>query len=775
MNDPIITNNSSERAVTTNYFLGGKRYAYRINDDGHRRILEFRIDSGSWKELALPQDVRVTNVAADNNRVFVRVQTSKGDKLYWRCLKEDSANWVVLLLWLAEFIGDVTGIISDVIRALIRDAIGGTPLKESIWKLIADNDDKKWIEDKSFSDLASWAAAYREWVHVTHNPDRLAPPSNHPYLKENGWNSLEQRKLPLPDGYAIDDIAVGHWNNTVVTYYVLAHVPTASGHQLTSLFFLDEEPIMHAWEAVPDREGEGRLHLDSSSRISASHSVVAAITGNKRPHQLQWMRIDAHRPGHVDVWPLNWTESWSDDLHFVEQLRLPFPGATLPIHPRNPVEWWLLLHPPLDVLNAVNYPGWHSVSVDVEAVSGFIIDVGRAQGPWPVPKPDRPILSPLWWINLLVTTYSAAIDVVRGKPGGKDVGFLGDNPIRPNYAYPVCCIVESGTRHLAFAIPDASKTGEIEWKDARACQDVRAVPPAGGDAFGYVTPFDNTARVLYRGLLGAVHELYLPPGGYWTHADLTQLAGAPPAAGDAFGYVTPFDNTARVLYRGLLGAVHELYLPPGGHWTHADLTLLAGAPAAAGTPTGYVTPDKTARVVYTAMDRSIHELYLQPGGHWTHADLTLLAGAPAAAGTPTGYVTPDKTARVLYRGLLGAVHELYLPPGGYWTHAELTQLAGAPPAAGDAFGYVTPFDNTARVLYRGLLGAVHELYLPPGGHWTHAELTQLAGAPPAAGDAFGYVTSFDNTARVLYRGLLGAVHELYLQPGGRWTGTILPP
>jgi len=89
MNDPIITNNSSERAVTTNYFLGGKRYAYRINDDGHRRILEFRIDSGSWKELALPQDVRVTNVAADNNRVFVRVQTSKGDKLYWRCLKED--------------------------------------------------------------------------------------------------------------------------------------------------------------------------------------------------------------------------------------------------------------------------------------------------------------------------------------------------------------------------------------------------------------------------------------------------------------------------------------------------------------------------------------------------------------------------------------------------------------------------------------------------------------------------------------------------------------
>ncbi|MFL5311174.1 MAG: hypothetical protein ACJ79H_12035 [Myxococcales bacterium] len=814
MDDPVITNNSRERAVTTNHFDRGRRYAYRITAD---HLLELQIDSEGWTSLALPPGVQITNVAADNNRVLVR--TSEG-KLYWRCLRDDSANWVVLLLRLAEL-------------------LGGTPYREAIWKqMVDDHDYMTWIEDTHFTNLELWASAYLEWVPVTHDPGRAAPPPNRPYLKENGWNSLEHRLLPA--GYDIDDIAVGHWNNTVVTYYVLAHSTTA-GRRTTKLFFLDEEPIMHLWEAVPEQE---KLLLDGTTRISASHSVVAAITGSKRPYRLQWMRIDAHRPGHVDVWPLNWTESWSDaPLAHLDLLRSPFsPGQDLPMQPQDEVQRVLLALPPFDVLNKDNYPGWHSASVDIETVSGFIIDVGYPSGPWPVPKPALfprfPILnllqvfSVLWWINVLMTTYSAAIDAIRKKPGGKDVGFLGENPIKPNSAYPVCCIVQGGSRVRAFAIPDASKTATIEWKDALVCRDPRAAP-AVGDIFGYVTPFDNRARVLYRGLLGSVHQLSLPPGGRWAQADLTQLAGAPPAAGDASGYVTPFDNTARVVYRGLPGFIHELYLPPGGRWTHtdltelagappaagdpfayltpfdktarvlyrggllvgpvrelylgpggrwtqADLTQLAGAPLAAGTPSAYVTPDGTARVVYTAADRSIHELYLQAGGRWTHADLTRLAGAPPAAGDAYGYATPfDTTARVIYRGLSGAVHELYLAAGGHWTHSDLTQLAGAPVAAGDPFGYVTPFDSTARVLYRGglLMGPVHELYLAPGGHWTHADLTQLAGAPPAAGNVFAYVTRFDDAARVLYReGLLeGPVHELSLQRGGRWTSTILPP
>ena len=461
MADVTITNNSCERAVTTNYFDGRKRYAYRITKDLPGimdGLLQFRIDDGSWTELALPQGVFIDRVAADNNRVFVRTTDRK---LYWRCLLEDSANWVVLLLELGK-------------------ALGTTGLKELLWNQIASNPDMKWIEDQEFADLALWSEAYLKWVPDTHNPKRAAPPASHPYLKGFGWNSLEQRKLP--SGFEIDDIAVGHWKDTVVTYYVLAHFTTAAGFKQTALFFLDEEPIMHSWEDVPDQgKDAGFLLLDSSSRISASHSVVAAITGNKRPYNLQWMRIDAHRPGHVDIWPLNWTESWSTKrpLSYVDLLMTPFPDDTAPVTSAGRLQDELLFFPPFDVLNADNYPKWHSVSVEVDTVSGFIIDVGFGRRPWPVPKPGLSprlptlellqIYSALWWINTLVTVYSLLIDLIRGKPGGKDVGFLGENPIKPNPAYPMCFIVESvvesGVRHQGFAISDVSNPGQIKWTD----------------------------------------------------------------------------------------------------------------------------------------------------------------------------------------------------------------------------------------------------------------------------------------------------------------------
>src|SRR5882724_8003381 len=147
MDDSVITNNSRERAVTTNYFDHGKRYTYQIRGG----FLYLRIDSGSWSQLALPQNVLISNVAADNNRVFVRALEGK---LYWRCLKEDSANWVVLLLRLGELLGNTPPLI-----------------KESLWSAIAGNDDMKWIENEHHSDLARWAAAYLKWVPVTHDPD----------------------------------------------------------------------------------------------------------------------------------------------------------------------------------------------------------------------------------------------------------------------------------------------------------------------------------------------------------------------------------------------------------------------------------------------------------------------------------------------------------------------------------------------------------------------------------------------------------------------------
>jgi hypothetical protein len=51
--------------------------------------------------------------------------------------------------------------------------------------------------------------------------------------------------------------------------------------------------------------------------------------------------------------------------------------------------------------------------------------------------------------------------------------------------------------------------------------------------------------------------------------------------------------------------------------------------------------------------------------------------------------------------------------GGMWKKAALTDLAGAPPAAGDPIGYTTPSGSgrTPRVVYRDGEGHIQELRL----------------------------------------------------------------
>jgi F-box protein 11 len=165
---------------------------------------------------------------------------------------------------------------------------------------------------------------------------------------------------------------------------------------------------------------------------------------------------------------------------------------------------------------------------------------------------------------------------------------------------------------------------------------------------------------------------------------------------------------------------------------------------------GVLGEHPTARVVYRGADGRVHELRLRAGGTWTHAAVGDLAGAPAAADGAAvfGYAVDlgdGPAARVVYRDADGRINELWLRPGGTWTHGAIGADAFAPTAAGDPWGYRTGFDGadphpTARVVYRGADGRVHELRLRAGGTWTHAAVGDLAGAPAAADGAavFGY-------------------------------------
>jgi len=73
---------------------------------------------------------------------------------------------------------------------------------------------------------------------------------------------------------------------------------------------------------------------------------------------------------------------------------------------------------------------------------------------------------------------------------------------------------------------------------------------------------------------------------------------------------------------------------------------------------------------------------------------------------------PDRTpADVLDHHALGYAYDI---EGTDWAHGDLSAIAGAPAAAGDAFGWFTDFDGlSARVVYRGTDSHIHELWYRP--------------------------------------------------------------
>ena len=415
----LIITHSDKHAVTRNYFDNGRKYYYRIIGDGS---LEHKIGDGDWNPISpLPPDEKIKKVAADNNRVLILTEDGN---LYWKCLKEDSASWVIFIFTVAELIGKADA------NSLIWDNIP---------------EDLKKIEGQSYPSLSDWSAAYREWVLTAHNPQK--------------WNLLD-REI---NAEKIADMAVGNWNNTVVTYYVLT--------KSKKIMFLDEEPLMQTWEVVP---GYDEISLDDTTMICASHSVIAATSGNK----IHWIRFDAHTNDHIPLWPLNWNEAWvgiPKELSFDPPFEIP--GDMEPPYdlPENmaPIDLPDNIGPPWDFLDRTNYPGWHTVEAPVKAIDEFLIDVGFPAEPWPVPKPDVNIVSAVtvWRLHLLVALISEQIDRERGVHS--EVGFLGENPMKPNCDYPVCCIIKHGDQYKGFMIQKSTaKYPSVEWENINPVIDI---------------------------------------------------------------------------------------------------------------------------------------------------------------------------------------------------------------------------------------------------------------------------------------------------------------
>ena len=370
-----------------------------------------------------------------------------------------------------------------------------------------------------------------------------------------------------------------------------------------------------------------------------------------------------------------------------------------------------------------------------------------------------------------------------GAPGGKHVSFLDS----------------------AWQVWDVSTVAGGQWTAVNVtatAQGIEKTPAAApGSAlstYQFVSApeagfFTVTVQVVYLDTIGHVHELLSIPiaGGLtgWAHLDITEQAGAPPAAAGSplSGYGWSAGDMKQVVYLDDAGHVWELSAAPGEPWSAADLTQLGGAqPAAAGSPlSGFAwAAGGTKQVVFLDGTGHVHELLLftpafaglgQPT--WVDTDLTAQAGAdPAAADSPlSGYDWPAANSKqVSYIDTKGHVVELSVTPSARWSDADLTQLTGAQaPAAGSPVaGYRTLTDLTtlygllrARLLsrhfalgryfradhlsFRNLLGTVHQagkqaayldadrhvrqLVLGADGRWADGgDLTAATGAPAVA-------------------------------------------
>lgn len=489
---------SYTQAVTRNYADERRMYYYRVTDDAQ---LECKVGAGEWQTAFRTQNTekinhewlslaseeadsigQITRVTADNNRVFI---LTADNQMYWRCLYEDSASWVLVIFTLAQVLGHGDEAFSELseqawnlINSIdgFQEWLGDVAPEELadgfIWSFFED--EMKYVEGidcRENSDLADWASKYRSWVLNTHKP-------------ENGWNPLSERTWLLGNGeevthqeflnrHQIVDIAVGNWHSTVVTYYAL--IKSLSSEPQMKIFYLDEEAIMHSWKEVPEQES---LPFYDKSMITASHSVIA-VTGqdpnSENRKKIHWMRFDYHTNENMPFWPLNWTETWMDvEIGLATADDFPDDLDVSQPHDMGPWSEFLALFPPFGVFDERNYPDWHEVDVPCKYLDEFRIDVGFGTLPWPTPKPHviGPLLSPTgiiqvstslpWKVYILMCAVSAVIDRVRNQPHS-GVGFLGENPITPNTAYPVCCIIKGEQGFKGFSIARSEDT--VNWVD----------------------------------------------------------------------------------------------------------------------------------------------------------------------------------------------------------------------------------------------------------------------------------------------------------------------
>lgn len=497
-------------------------YALRITPQGW---LEYREGLGLWQAFDPQPPMEVTHLAADNNRVFVRLADKS---LHWCVLRTDIGAWVDYNF---RVISDLVST-SSTLQTLLDTAAQSLPnnmLDTELAKLFAVPD--LWPNGQVPTQPGDRVAAIRDWLAAYRarlNSAHATPPG----ALHGPWTRIRRGPLPGepgPEDPDVIDIAVGNWHHTVTTLYVML----GNGR----ILYIDEEPMMPFWRAVPGTETPqiqdiSGLHLRPDAILTASHSVLAILQPGVG--QVSFRRWDYHNPTDFMFFPLvNWTETgWTHrktglsnpeaigfDTSFTGPGGTPRPwDVPLPhpfiLHLRRSHEEAILT----ELIRFLDWPPVADLAPLIAAatmVLGHLIslpeDKAAATGPLPSlnevqtliamvktnpaisfalrnlrqietdlrAQLDEPRVSPvpgtlarqaetlsrrdmgtalmLW---TLIREASGRIDAAAGRRSS--VGTFGDNPIKPNGAYPVDIWVRDASgSHRRATSADARGLGPL--------------------------------------------------------------------------------------------------------------------------------------------------------------------------------------------------------------------------------------------------------------------------------------------------------------------------
>jgi hypothetical protein len=391
--DPL---NTRTYAATRNWKDNGLVYQFRITDNQ----LFMKCSDKPWKPLLMPEGKIPRIVAADNNRCFV---LTTDNELWWYCIKQDQAQWSIDIMRTAvefmklkpiagqEFCDIFTSITAEIVDSIAN--LASIDKKFRQWRRSEDNDTRTYWHTrcKGWTDVAlsidrfllktgdgiSFTAQdYAEWSRNAHSDSAW---SN--LLRWTSGDITFHRGNNVPVD-SIIDIAVGNWNGTVVTMYILAQ---------GKLWFIDEEIIHPEWKvieqwntkwAILDTEyhpiENSPYPLDSTCRVDAANSVIAVSKVSPGTSSVFWIRWDYHQKDDFVYWPLDWCEHRWHEIISPRMKDSDFRIVTFgDLDPREDNTVWSIPAPAFTFHNYLPKEGYRGIFGDVprEQVSSYPVEI----------------------------------------------------------------------------------------------------------------------------------------------------------------------------------------------------------------------------------------------------------------------------------------------------------------------------------------------------------------------------------------------------------------